>query len=81
MKEFKLSKEESDRVVSKIKAYFNEELDREIGAFEAEFLIDFFAKELGPHLYNRGLSDAQTLFNERAEELSYLLEEQEMPTL
>lgn len=81
MTEFKLSKDDSDRVVSKVKAYFKEELDTEIGAFDAEFLIDFFAKELGPYLYNRGLSDAQTLFNERAEELSYLLQEQEMPTL
>ncbi len=81
MKEFKLSKDQSDRVVSKIKAYFNQELDTDIGAFEAEFLIDFFARELGPHLYNRGLSDAQTLFNARADELSYLIQEQEMPTL
>ncbi|MBQ24276.1 MAG: hypothetical protein CL546_04995 [Alcanivorax sp.] len=29
-------------------------LQQDIGGFEAEFLIDFFAKELGPHFYNLG---------------------------
>lgn len=79
MKDIKFSKEETDRIVGKIKAYFNDELDQEIGGFEAEFLIDFFAKEIGPYFYNRGLSDANTLFTEKSEELSYLIQELEKP--
>lgn len=79
MSEIKFTRDETDRIVSKVKEYFNTELDQEIGAFEAEFLIDFFAKEIGPHFYNRGLSDAHTLFSEKAEELGYLLQEQEKP--
>lgn len=79
MSEIKFTRDETDRIVSKVKKYFNTELDQEIGAFEAEFLIDFFAKEIGPHFYNRGLSDAHTLFSEKAEELGYLLQEQEKP--
>ncbi len=79
MSEIKFTRDETNRIVSKVKEYFITELDQEIGAFEAEFLIDFFAKEIGPHFYNRGLSDAHTLFSEKAEELGYLLQEQEKP--
>lgn len=79
MKEIKFSKDETDRIVGKIKSYFNDELDQEIGDFEAEFLIDFFAKEIGPYFYNRGLSDANTLFTEKSEELGYLIQELEQP--
>ena len=80
MSDIKFSREELDRIVPKIKNHFNDELDREIGAFEAEFLIDFFSKEIGPFFYNRGLSDAQVLFAENAEELSYKIQELEKPT-
>lgn len=49
MKEITLTKEQTNQIVSKIKTYFTEELNQEIGGFEAEFLIDFFTKEIGPH--------------------------------
>ena len=81
MTDIKLSTEEKDRVVSKVKNYFNTELNQDIGGFEAEFLIDFFAKEIGAYFYNQGLSDAQMLFSEKADELSYLIQELEKPTL
>jgi uncharacterized protein (DUF2164 family) len=81
MSDIKFSKKETDLMVAKVKDYFNDELDQEIGGFEAEFLIDFFAKEIGPYFYNRGLADAQVVFAEKAEEISYLVEELEKPTL
>ena len=81
MSDIKFSKDETDLIVSKIKDYFKDELDQEIGGFDAEFLIDFFAKEIGPYFYNRGLSDAQVIFTEKAEELSYLVQELEKPTI
>lgn len=81
MSDIQFSRDELDTIVFKIKKYFSDELGQEIGAFEAEFLIDFFAKEIGAFFYNRGLSDAQTLFLEKAEELSYLVQELEKPTI
>lgn len=81
MSEIKFTKDDTDRIVSKVKEYFDNELDNEIGAFEAEFLIEFFAKEIGPHFYNRGLTDAHTLFSEKSEEVGYLIQELEKPTL
>ena len=80
MSKIKFTKDETGKIVSKIKTYFNDELDQEIGGFEAEFLIDFFAKEIGPYFYNRGLSDAQVLFSEKSEEIGYLIQELEKPT-
>lgn len=80
MSDITFSKEERDRIVSKIKTYFNDELDQDIGGFEAEFLMDFFAKEMGSYFYNQGLSDAQTLFSEKADEIGYLIQELEKPT-
>ena len=79
MKDIEFSKEQKERMVSKIKAYFDEELQQEIGGFEGEFLIDFFARELGPYFYNRGLSDAQQVLNEKMEEAGYTLQELEQP--
>jgi len=80
MSDITFTKDETDRLVSKIKDYFNDELEQEIGGFDAEFLIEFFAKEIGPYFYNKGLADAQTLFSEKAEELGYLFQELEKPT-
>jgi uncharacterized protein (DUF2164 family) len=81
MSDIKFSQDEKDRLVSKIKTYFTDELDQDIGGFEAEFLIDFFAKEVGPYFYNRGLADAHQLFLEKVDELSYLVQELEKPTV
>jgi Uncharacterized conserved protein len=47
MSDIKFSRDELDRIVHKIKKYFNDELDQDIGAFEAEFLIDFSLKKWG----------------------------------
>jgi uncharacterized protein (DUF2164 family) len=79
MSEIKIPRDDTDRIVSKVKDYFDAELDQEIGAFEAEFLIDFFSKEIGPYFYNRALADAHTLFSEKSEEVGYLVQELEKP--
>ncbi|MFV8781586.1 DUF2164 domain-containing protein [Microbulbifer sp. SA54] len=79
MKEIEFSKAQKELMVSKLKAYFNDELNQDIGGFEAEFFIDFIAKELGPYFYNRGLFDAQQVFHEKMEELGYIIQELEKP--
>ncbi len=76
-----LSREQTELLVSKIKDYFEQELDQDIGGFEAEFLIQFLAREVGPYFYNKGLTDAQVLLNEKIEDLGYMLEEMHKPEL
>jgi uncharacterized protein (DUF2164 family) len=80
MSEITLAKEEVERVVDKLKKYFTDELYQDIGRFDAEFLIDFFAKEIGPSFYNRGLADAHVLLMEKSEEMGYLIQDLEKPT-
>lgn len=80
MEKLKFTNEEKAQIVQKVKLYFSEELDQEIGGFDAEFLIDFFAEEIGSYFYNRGLYDAQALFTSKVEELADSIYELERPT-
>ena len=74
MADVEFSNEEKEVIVGKLKKYFEQELDHEISQFEAEFLIDFFSKEVGSYYYNKGLSDAQDLINLKLDDVVYELE-------
>jgi uncharacterized protein (DUF2164 family) len=63
------SADEKQRIVERIRRYFADELKQEIGRFDAEFLLDFFASEIGPDFYNRGLRDAQAVLASRIDDL------------
>lgn len=65
----KLSKESKAEVILKIKAHFRGELDQDIGGFEAEFLLDFFANEIGAYFYNQALTDAHALLEKQMESM------------
>ena len=67
MSEIQFAPAEKAKLVAKITRYFHDELDQEIGRFEAEFLLDFFFKEIGVDFYNRGLSDAQAILTKKME--------------
>ena len=70
MSKIKFSKEEIEILTKKIQLYFSEELDYEIGQFDAQFLLDFISEEIGPYYYNRGLYDAQSVLENRMESIS-----------
>lgn len=80
MSEIEFSKEEKEVIVQKIQLYFQEELDREIGRFDAEFLLNFFAEEIGAYFYNRGLYDAQAILEKRLDSVGEAIYELEKPT-
>lgn len=79
MEKIEFSREEKEMMIRKVKIYFREELDQDIGNFDAEFLIDFFAEEMGGFFYNRGLYDAETMISEKVSEISDLLLQLEKP--
>lgn len=72
------SPKEKALLVEKIKAYFERELDQEIGGFDAAFLLDFFAREIGVHFYNKGLNDGLNELRAKldllADDVSFALE-------
>jgi len=77
MSDIKFTKEEKEILIPKIKMYLHEELDLEIGNFDAEFLLDFFSEEVGPYFYNRGIKDSLDMLDTRMEEVKesiYVLE-------
>lgn len=81
MKKIEFSKEQKSDIVGRIRSYFDRELDQPIGVLPAEFLLDFFADEIGAHFYNQGLRDAQAAFLRRMEDMSediYLLEREKV---
>jgi len=75
--EIKLNSEQTARVVELLQNYFQENLDKEIGRFEAEFLIDFFATQIGPFYYNQAIVDANALLQTQFESMSESLTELE----
>lgn len=75
MSSIKFSPAETEQLVTKIQSYFAKELDQDLGQFDAEFLLDFFAKEVGAHFYNRGLFDAQTVISAKLENVSEMVQE------
>jgi len=75
MSTIKFSSTETDQLVTKIQSYFAKELDQDLGQFDAEFLLDFFSKEVGAHFYNRGLFDAQTVIAAKLENVSEMVQE------
>ncbi len=67
MSKIEFSKEEMESMVNELQTYFIDELNQEIGQFEAEFLLDFFSKGIGAHFYNRGLQDARIIYQTKIE--------------
>lgn len=63
------SKDEKALIVRKIQLYFSEELQQQIGQFDAEFLLDFISQELGAYYYNRGLHDAQAALSAKLDDI------------
>lgn len=80
LSEIKFSREEKAVIVDKIQRYFEQELDQELGQFDAEFLLDFFSEKIGPFYYNRGVHDAQAVVMSRVESINDGLYEIEKPT-
>lgn len=80
MSQITFTEQEKSILVDKIKSYFENELSQDIGQFDAEFLLEFFSKEVGGYHYNKGLKDAQDIFKERVESITDAIYELEVPT-
>ncbi len=80
MSDIEFTKEEKEIISRKIQLYFTEELDQEIGQFDAQFLLDFFTEEIGAYFYNRGLYDSQAILESKLETISDAIYELEKIT-
>ncbi|HCB1497577.1 uncharacterized protein (DUF2164 family) [Klebsiella oxytoca] len=58
MAEITLSSGERDLLREKLCQYCEENFELELEQFDAEFFVDFIAKELGPMFFNAGIDTA-----------------------
>ncbi|AZQ83314.1 MAG: DUF2164 domain-containing protein [Cognaticolwellia sp.] len=79
MSPIQFTQAEKSLLIDKLQRYFIKELDQDLEQFDADFLLDFFTKELGAVYYNRGLYDAQALMAEKLELISEQIVELELP--
>lgn len=70
MPKIEFPKEDTDILTQKLQKYCAAELDVDLGDFDAQFLLDFIAKEMGSYFYNQGIYDAQALLHDKVEEIS-----------
>jgi len=76
----KFTPAEKQKVIPQIQAYFQKELDQEIGPFDAEFLLDFFADKIGAFFYNRAISDVHAHLESQVESMVNDIHSLEKPT-
>jgi len=79
MSEIKFTQEERDALAQELKVYLADEHDLELGQFDAEFMLDFVSKQLGPYFYNKGLHDARAVLQAKLEQVEDALYEIEQP--
>jgi len=55
--------------------FFESERNEKIGVIAADQLLDFFLEHVGSKLYNKGLTDARKVIDQRVEELKFDLDD------
>ncbi|WP_240609554.1 DUF2164 domain-containing protein [Phenylobacterium deserti] len=79
MAKIELSKTTRDAMADQLRRYLRTELEVEVEAFDAVFLVDFITEKLGPQFYNQGLHDAQAVLQARLETLTEAIADLEQP--
>lgn len=58
----RLKKDQKQKIISEIKAFFIDNREEEIGDLQAEMLCDLLIEKVGGEIYNKGLYDAKAWF-------------------
>ena len=64
-----LPKEARKQAIASIERYFAENMEEKIGNVAAGGLLGFFLEEIGPSVYNQGVSDTQERLQARVAEV------------
>lgn len=72
-----LTKEARTDAIASIQKYFQANMEESIGNIAAEGLLGFFLEEIGPTIYNKGVTDAQERLQTRVSELDIEVHEEE----
>lgn len=66
----KLEKDTETYLLTSIKRFFEEDMEVPIGDLKAAQILDFFAAEMGPSIYNQAIADAQAYFSDKVSDLA-----------
>lgn len=69
MSKIEFDKAMKEQLVEKLQRYFSDELEMELGQFDADFLLDFIADQMGKVFYNQGLYDAQAVLSSKMDSI------------
>jgi len=69
MKRIQLSEENKQDMIKKIKNYFANERDEDLGDLAADLVLDFVTDELGNHFYNQGIEDSIAYMSDKVDDL------------
>ena len=72
-KPVELSREARQAASAGLRKVLGEELEVEIGALQAELILDRLMLDLGPVIYNRALADARAVIAAKAEDMDEAL--------
>ena len=75
----KLSDERREILVNEVQQLFSEEFERDLSAFQADRLIDFFLAQVGPPVYNQAVQDARRFVLGKLEDLDGEVYEPDLP--
>ncbi|KAF5039094.1 hypothetical protein SDC9_101986 [bioreactor metagenome] len=64
-----LPKEKREEMILKIKNYFLNERDEELGDLASIMIFEFITEELAAEFYNQGVYDSYKYMNDRCEDL------------
>jgi uncharacterized protein (DUF2164 family) len=64
-----LPDETTKRLRASIQRYVAENLDQDIGDLQADLLLDYALREIGPTVYNQAIADARAYFQDRVADL------------
>ena len=64
-----LSDDRRRDLVSAVQRFAADEFDVELSGFQAEGLLDFFVRHLGPTVYNQAIQDARAFLHDKLTDL------------
>jgi len=73
----KLSDDRRRDLLSGLKGLYLDEFDEDLSDYQAERILDYFVKALGPQIYNQAIADARTFMTQKLEDLDAEFFEQE----
>ena len=65
MSKIEFTSQQKQAMASAVQTYLENELEFEIGQFDADFLVDFIVEKFGPAFYNKGVKDAQLVMERK----------------